>query len=106
VATYRTVPVVPDEAHRALVADADVVTFTSASTVDQWVAAFGIDPAPAVVACIGPITAAAARSHGLVVDIEAEVHTIDGLVGALVTHLGRAPGKGDEGGGGRPGTPA
>jgi uroporphyrinogen-III synthase len=35
------------------------------------------------VATIGPVTAATARDHGLSVDIEADVHSIDGLVEAL-----------------------
>jgi uroporphyrinogen-III synthase len=36
------------------------------------------------VACIGPVTSATARAAGLRVDVEAPVHTIDGLVQALV----------------------
>ncbi|MGH9216892.1 MAG: uroporphyrinogen-III synthase [Acidimicrobiales bacterium] len=40
---------------------------------------------------IGPITAATAREHGLAVDAEAEVHTIDGLVDALVTWAAKTP---------------
>ena len=46
--------------------------------------AVGADAAPPVVACIGPVTAATAREHGLTVDVEADVHTVDGLVDALV----------------------
>ena len=68
---YRTRPVAPSAAQRQAVADADVVTFTSSSTVDNFVAAFGPDAVPPVVACIGPITAATARGHGLTVSIEA-----------------------------------
>jgi uroporphyrinogen III methyltransferase/synthase len=87
VPVYRTVPAVPTEAQRDEVRDADVVTFTSASTVDQWVAAFGAEVVPPVVACIGPITADAARRHGFRVDVVADVHTIPGLVDALVAHV-------------------
>jgi uroporphyrinogen III methyltransferase/synthase len=36
-----------------------------------------------VIACIGPITARAARARGLPVHVEAGEHTIDGLVRAL-----------------------
>ena len=68
-------------------ATADVVTFTSSSTVARFVEAFGLDAVPPVVACIGPITAATARDLGLHVDVEAPVHTIDGLVDALVGYL-------------------
>jgi uroporphyrinogen-III synthase len=38
--------------------------------------------APKVV-CIGPVTAAEARAHGLVVHAVANPHTTDGLVAAL-----------------------
>jgi uroporphyrinogen III methyltransferase/synthase len=41
----------------------------------------------ATVACIGPVTARAARQAGLHVGIEAEEHTIKGLVRALVGHF-------------------
>jgi uroporphyrinogen III methyltransferase/synthase len=94
---YRTVPVVASDEQRELVREADVVTFTSSSTVDQWVAAFGVDAVPALVACIGPVTAATARAHGIDVTVEAEVHTIDGLVEALVAHVERS--SADAGGG-------
>ncbi len=87
VAAYRTVRGRPTDAELASLARADVVTFTSSSTVVNFLAA--TDVVPPVVACIGPITAATAREHGLDVAVEAEVHTIDGLVDALVSRLGR-----------------
>jgi len=43
------------------------------------------------VACIGPVTAATARELGLAVTVEAPVHTVDGLVDALVGHLAPEP---------------
>jgi uroporphyrinogen III methyltransferase/synthase len=81
---YRTLPATQTEATAAALAGADVVTFTSSSTVERFLEAFGAEAVPPVVACIGPITAATARERGLTVDVEAEPHTIDGLVGALV----------------------
>ncbi|MEX1217660.1 MAG: uroporphyrinogen-III C-methyltransferase [Acidimicrobiales bacterium] len=81
---YRTVAVQPTEADRERIIGADIVTFTSASTVENWVAAFGADTLPKMVACIGPITADTARRAGLRVDVIAEVHTIDGLVDAVI----------------------
>jgi len=81
------VAVVPTAAQRAEVAHADVVTFTSSSTVEQWMAAFGADLVPPTVACIGPVTADTARRHGLRVDVVADSHTVTGLVDALVAHV-------------------
>ncbi len=86
VPAYRTVPGEPTTAEREAVAAADIVTFTSSSTVRNFLDAS--DVVPPVVACIGPITAATAREHGLDVTIEAEVHTIDGLVDAIVAAVG------------------
>jgi uroporphyrinogen-III synthase len=83
---YRTVPVTPTDEHLDAVRTADAVTFTSSSTVDSFVAAFGTEKVPSVVASIGPVTSETARRHGLRVDVEAEVHTVAGLVDALVSH--------------------
>jgi uroporphyrinogen III methyltransferase/synthase len=88
---YCTLPATVTDAQRARAAEAEVVTFTSSSTVDNFIAAFGMEALPPVVACIGPITAATARAHGLTVDIEAEAHTIDGLVDALAAWAARQP---------------
>jgi uroporphyrinogen-III synthase len=84
VEAYRTepVPLGPEEAEA--LAGAEIVTFTSSSTVTNFLRAIGDRPVPPVVAAIGPITAATARDHGLTVDVEADVHTIPGLVDALV----------------------
>ena len=81
---YRTVGAVVSDEQRAAIRGADVITFTSSSTVERFLDAVGADALPPVVACIGPITAATARARGLTVDIEATVHTIDGLVAALL----------------------
>ncbi len=89
---YRTVPTEVTDEQRAAVAAADVVTFTSSSTVDRFLDALGPDAVPPVVACIGPVTAATARERGLRVDVEADLHTIGGLVAALVAWAdGQAP---------------
>jgi len=81
---------------RALLLDgqADLVTFTSASSVNAFVEAVGDDAsrcAPA--ATIGPITANEARARGIEVVIEAEESTIGGLVDAIRQHftLSQAP---------------
>jgi uroporphyrinogen III methyltransferase/synthase len=63
----------------------DAITFTSASTVRGFLQALGdigLVGNPKVV-CIGPVTAKAAREHGLTVHAVANPHTTDGLVEAL-----------------------
>ena len=91
VEAYRTEPAPVTDAQREALARADVVTFTSSSTVERLLDAVGPDAVPPVVACIGPVTAETARRRGLEVDVEAPVHTIGGLVDALVDHLGPGP---------------
>jgi uroporphyrinogen III methyltransferase/synthase len=88
VPSYTTV--IPPDAHFALrVSEADVLTFTSASTVRGFVALLGDRVAPSeaasgkCIACIGPITASAAAQAGLKVDVVAPVHTTAGLLDAL-----------------------
>jgi uroporphyrinogen III methyltransferase / synthase len=90
VEAYRTVPDTSggSEMRRRIQArEIDVLSFTSSSTVRHFVEAAGTDTAQAVVAAIGPITAATARELGLRVDVEAVEHTVPGLVQALVRHF-------------------
>jgi len=91
---YRSEPVPLSEAQATALAGAEIVTFTSSSTVTNLLAAAGGRPLPPVVAAIGPVTAATAREHGLDVAVEAEVHTIDGLVDALVSWAAEHPAPG------------
>lgn len=65
----------------------DIITFTSSSTVKNFIQLVGRESVPegVTVACIGPITAQTAEEHGLKPDIVAEEYTIEGLVRALVT---------------------
>jgi uroporphyrinogen III methyltransferase/synthase len=68
---------------------ADLVTFTSASSVRHFVDAVGgVAASKAPVASIGPVTTQAARAVGLDVVIEAAQSTIPGLVDAIVEHFG------------------
>jgi uroporphyrinogen III methyltransferase / synthase len=85
VALYETVAEAPDAEALERARDADFVTFTSSSTVRNFLAASpnGI-PEGAKVVSIGPVTSEAAREAGLTVDVEAERHDIDGLVEALL----------------------
>jgi uroporphyrinogen III methyltransferase/synthase len=87
---YKTVAAQPTAAQLEAAARADAITFTSSSTVERYLEVAGADRVPPVVACIGPITAATARHHGLDVTVEADVHTVGGLVDALTAALAPA----------------
>jgi uroporphyrinogen-III synthase len=90
IAVYRTVAAAGD--FSALARDLaggrmDAVTFTSSSTVKHFVDLVGRQTATSpkfVSATIGPVTAGTARELGLADVIEAEPHTVPGLVAALV----------------------
>ena len=84
---YRTVAAELGDGDRAVARGADAITFTSASSVRNFVAAAGLGSVPPVVAVIGPVTAAAAQELGVQVTVEADRHTLDGLVAALVAAL-------------------
>jgi len=90
-AVYRTVPAEPDPSvvEQIRAGKVDALTFTSSSTVTNFVDAVGeiTGPQPLVVS-IGPVTSATARDRGLQVGAEADPHTIDGLVEAVRAALG------------------
>lgn len=83
VVAYRTVAATPGpDAARAL-AGADVVTFLSSSAVERFVEIYGLSSLAPVVATIGPVTTATASRLGVGVEVEADPHTIDGLLAAM-----------------------
>jgi uroporphyrinogen III methyltransferase/synthase len=88
---YRTIRVAPDAAivERVRTGAVDAITFTSSSTVANFTETVGVPAAGPLVASIGPVTTAAARARGLPVGVEADPHTIDGLVAALTRALHR-----------------
>lgn len=86
VTAYRTVPAPVSAESRAAIASADIITFTSSSTVENFCAVVGRESLPPTVACIGPVTAATAEQLDITPTVIADVHTIDGLVDALVAH--------------------
>jgi len=85
---YETVAEPLDEATARAAAGADYLTFTSASTVRFFLAAAGSLAGPRI-ASIGPATSAALREAGVEPDLEADPHTPDGLVAALVADAAR-----------------
>ena len=80
---YRTVaePLTPEA--RAAALGADYATFTSASSARFFREAAGTLAGPRLVS-IGPVTSEALRALGAEPDVEAPVHTPDGLVDALL----------------------
>jgi uroporphyrinogen III methyltransferase/synthase len=83
---YRTVPETRDVTgarRRLLEEGADLITFTSSSTVENFLALGLPWPKGMQVASIGPITSKTAADHGLKVAIEAHRHDIEGLVEAI-----------------------
>jgi uroporphyrinogen-III synthase len=118
VAAYYTFPVASDDIQGQEVLrllhnhQLDIVTFTSSSTVRNFVAWLRREEAGSVpevgtddtdvtltvsdsplsllrevrIASIGPITSQTARELGLPVDVEANEFTIDGLVDAIINH--------------------
>lgn len=89
---YRTVPETRDATgarRRLLQEGADLITFTSASAVENFLALGLPWPKGMQVASIGPITSKTAREHGLKIDIEAQHYDIEGLVDAIRTFFAK-----------------
>lgn len=94
IVAYHTLPAHPDPlALQALQKGVDVVTFTSSSTVRNFiilVKTAGLEacclPGQPLIACIGPITAATAREEGLPVHVIAAEYTAEGLIQALLSY--------------------
>ena len=88
VALYETVAADPGPEALDAAADADYVTFTSSSTVRNFLAATGERfPRRARIVSIGPVTSATARDAGLEVDVEASRHDPGGLIEALLADV-------------------
>jgi uroporphyrinogen III methyltransferase/synthase len=91
VPVYETVVELLNDEQAAAVAGADYLTFTSASTVRNFLASVGGAEAwlargqsrPRAVS-IGPVTSAELRAHGIEPDVEAAQHDIDGLIAAII----------------------
>ena len=86
---------IPPEAETAFKEGAvDVLTFTSSSTVHNFVKLLGRErvrtlAARAAVAAIGPITAATLKDYGLTPQVEPKDYTIPALVEAIVDYFRR-----------------
>ncbi len=89
---YKTVPEREDNASavaRLQEEGADIITFTSSSTVDCFFD-LGLElPKGIKIASIGPVTSATIKERGLKVDIEAKEYSIPGLVDAISRHCAK-----------------
>ena len=91
ITVYHTLPAqIQPAGLAALQAGVDWLTFTSPSTVHNFVQivhSSGLDPLQLPgnpqIACIGPITEQAARQAGFGVDVVAETYTTEGLIEAI-----------------------
>lgn len=93
ITVYKTLPVQPDpDGLAALKSGVDVITFTSASSVENFAAILRqnkLDPLNLpnnpLIACIGPITEQAAREQGFQNIVVAKEFTTDGLIKIIST---------------------
>jgi uroporphyrinogen III methyltransferase/synthase len=74
----------------------DLVTFTSSSTVRNFIAMFPEEAPPVILektrlGCIGPITADTAREFGLEVAVQPSVYTIPAFAKAIVEYFSGQP---------------
>jgi len=96
VATYTTsMPPVSEELRSLVLAGgADLITFTSSSTVHNFAAIFAgameAVLAHCAIGCIGPVTADTARSYGMRVAIQPSAYTIPAFVEAIVSYYTRS----------------
>jgi uroporphyrinogen III methyltransferase/synthase len=91
VPAYRTVPETEDVSGglaRFQADGADLITFTSSSTAENFIALKLPLPTGLKTASIGPITSETMRGLGLSVDVEAQEYDIPGLVAAIRNFYG------------------
>ena len=88
VIAYRTAPALIDDRQAAAARRADVVTFTSPLAMRAYVDQVGL-PDQQLVVSIGPVTSSALEELGITEVVEAQPHTIEGMVAALVDDRGR-----------------
>jgi uroporphyrinogen III methyltransferase/synthase len=84
---YKTVPETDDSSgalERFRSEGADLVTFTSSSTVENFLALKLPWPTQIKTASIGPITSETMRKNNLPVDVEAARYDVDGLVSSVL----------------------
>lgn len=92
---YRTLPADPDDERTGAIErfrteGADMITFASSSSLENFLALKLPLPPGIQVACLGPITAKTLREAGLKVDLESPAADLDAFADAVCKHLRRA----------------
>lgn len=87
VAAYETIAAPRLDAKIGALTGASAIVFTSPSTVEHFVATYGLDFLPGAVVAIGPTTADACRRAGMAVAATAIRRTPDGIVEAVAAAL-------------------
>jgi uroporphyrinogen-III synthase len=88
IALYNTITAVPTpESLADLQQGFDVLTFTSPSSVRNFLKIAPDTNFNCTIACIGPITRDEAQESGLSVHIMPEQYTIDGMVDAIIDYF-------------------
>ncbi len=80
-----------DRQWKESVREGDMVTFASASSVRAFFESAGAAADGLRIATIGPITSRQVREAGFEVDVEADPHTIEGLLASIVRYFSAAP---------------
>jgi uroporphyrinogen III methyltransferase / synthase len=96
---YRTIPETEDPTgavKRFTEEGADVITFTSSSTVDAFLDLGLSIPDETLIASIGPVTSATLVENNYDPDIEAKLHDIPGLIEAVIEVVNEDFFDGDE----------
>ncbi len=98
VTSYEAVPARTDLSElraRLAAGTVDLVTFTSSSTVRNFLALLGDDSVASLkhtrIGCIGPVTAETARAAGLQVTIQPAAYTISAFTKAILAYFAAAP---------------
>lgn len=84
VEAYRTETPLLDEALEEEIANSDAITFTSSSTVSNFISRYGSRCLPSRVVSIGPVTTRTLEQFGVRGVSTATVHNLGGIVDAIV----------------------
>jgi uroporphyrinogen III methyltransferase/synthase len=94
VPAYQTISTKPSDVSflkRLAEGGIDVITFTSSSTVTNFLDRLDKEHHPKLkniaIACIGPVTQKTAEDHGLKVSIVPDEYTVKALASAIETHF-------------------